>query len=478
MTDLSPPLQKSLAQAFAFLQKGEPRRAAPLLKRVLKATPDHADALHGLGLTEKAAGRLKRAVEFLERAQTGAPENPAIAANLGNLYRETGRLGDAIACYRMVVAAAPQRASAHRNLGALLQENGEPAAAREHFEKAVALDPGDADAHSNLGASVRELDGIAAALPHFDRAIACVPDHAGALFNRANAVHEAGDNEAAATGYERVVALDPGMADAWFNLHALRFDIEDLAPARAALQRAVEADPAHAMARGYLAMVCAAMGETDITAEQRDWIAAHAPEHLHLLDSWDYAAARRTPEIGLFADTYRTLGSAFARAPETGLILEFGVHRGNSIRYLAGLAAGTERAVHGFDSFEGLPEGWKDLPGGSYTTRGELPAVPDNVALHVGWFDETLPGFVEKHPEPVAFINIDCDLYSSTMTVFDVLGAQIGPGTVIVFDEYICNPTWRDDEYKAFQEFVAARGLAYEYLAFSPFTKQAAVLIR
>jgi hypothetical protein len=55
------------------------------------------------------------------------------------------------------------------------------------------------------------------------------------------------------------------------------------------------------------------------------------------------------------------------------------------------------------------------------------------------------------------------------------LSSQIVPGTVIVFDEYIGNEHWREDEFKAFQEAVSTYGWTYEYLAFSMFTKQVVV---
>jgi macrocin-O-methyltransferase TylF-like protien len=40
-----------------------------------------------------------------------------------------------------------------------------------------------------------------------------------------------------------------------------------------------------------------------------------------------------------------------------GLVCEFGVWRGDSLRRLAALFS--ERTIYGFDSFEGLPEDWK-----------------------------------------------------------------------------------------------------------------------
>ena len=145
---------------------------------------------------------------------------------------------------------------------------------------------------------------------------------------------------------------------------------------------------------------------------------------------------------------------------------------GNSIRQIAALV---EQEVHGFDSFQGLPEAWHHLPKGSYSTKGIIPSVQPNVILHKGWFKDTLPGFIEKYQAPVRFMNIDCDIYSSTKTVLDLLANQIIPGTVIVFDEYIGNENWREDEFKAFQEAVLKYGWNYEYLCFSIVTKQVVV---
>jgi hypothetical protein len=53
--------------------------------------------------------------------------------------------------------------------------------------------------------------------------------------------------------------------------------------------------------------------------------------------------------------------------------------------------------VHGFDSFRGLPEDWAGRDGmkkGTFDVNGRKPTVPDNVVLHPGWFNETLPKFI------------------------------------------------------------------------------------
>ena len=103
--------------------------------------------------------------------------------------------------------------------------------------------------------------------------------------------------------------------------------------------------------------------------------------------------------------------------------------------------------------------------------------MPSNVTLHAGWFENTLAPFLAGQPGPVRFVNIDCDIYSSARTVLTGLADRLRPGSVIVFDEYIGNQTWREHEYKAFQEFVAENDVRYEYFAACTFTRQVAVRI-
>lgn len=150
---------------------------------------------------------------------------------------------------------------------------------------------------------------------------------------------------------------------------------------------------------------------------------------------------------------------------KNGLFLEFGVYRGGSINYLSERIG--DNIIYGFDSFEGLPEGW--LPGyqkGRFDEEGNMPIVNDNVRLIKGWFDQTLPDFISEHRgEKCAFINIDCDLYSSTKCVLSLLKPNIGSGTIICFDELVGQIGWQDDEYKAFMEFIEETGLKYRYLA-------------
>jgi Macrocin-O-methyltransferase (TylF) len=154
-----------------------------------------------------------------------------------------------------------------------------------------------------------------------------------------------------------------------------------------------------------------------------------------------------------YQNRFETLSHAAAIAPPSGLVLEFGVASGSTINHLAGTPALRERRIFGFDSFRGLPAAWANYPLGHFACAP--PPVPDNVELRVGLFEETLPPFLVEHAGPCALIHIDCDLYSSTRTVLDLLTSRITSGTVIELDEFFII-AW--EEQRAFNEWLVATG--------------------
>jgi len=182
--------------------------------------------------------------------------------------------------------------------------------------------------------------------------------------------------------------------------------------------------------------------------------------------SLDYIEAYMREAL-IFRDRWELLLFAAREASAEGLMLEFGVADGASLRYLASRVS---RPFHGFDSFEGLPEHWSGTfeRKGKFTRAGALPPVPANVRLHPGWFEDTLPHFLaERGSEPVAFVHVDCDIYASTAAVFRHLRERLKPGVVLVFDEYFNYPNWQRHEWRAFQEFVRDTGTGYTYLGFA-----------
>jgi hypothetical protein len=168
--------------------------------------------------------------------------------------------------------------------------------------------------------------------------------------------------------------------------------------------------------------------------------------------------------------------SSLQLSPSNGLNLEFGVFNGTSINLCS--EKHSNRIFYGFDSFEGLPEDWREgFSKGCFSTGGVLPNVNSNVRLIKGLFCETLDNFLANQVDNVSFLHIDCDLYSSTKYVLLKLKDRLIKGTIILFDEFYNYPGYENGEYKAWTEFAQESSINFEYIGYNVNHEQVALMI-
>ena len=175
-------------------------------------------------------------------------------------------------------------------------------------------------------------------------------------------------------------------------------------------------------------------------------------------------AFRRAPTVGLDC-----LGVLPCVARDSGMWLEFGVYKGGTIWRIALFRNQTRGSVgplvHGFDSFHGLPETWREtqalrpagLRKGAFSLGGRPPFDEvDPIRWVPGWYNETLRPFLRAHKgEHVALLHVDSDLYSSASTIFAELGPKrLRPGCVIIFDELFNYREYMQHEMRALWEFL------------------------
>ena len=133
---------------------------------------------------------------------------------------------------------------------------------------------------------------------------------------------------------------------------------------------------------------------------------------------------------------------------------------------------------YGFDTFTGLPENWqvgnKIEKAGSYSNSNKIPEIKGGKFIK-GEFKKTLPNFFSKPRSVASLINIDVDLYSSTICVLENMRNIVDKDTIIIFDEFLINDTWEQDEAKALFEFCSKYNYKYEVIAYSFFSKQVAI---
>jgi hypothetical protein len=132
------------------------------------------------------------------------------------------------------------------------------------------------------------------------------------------------------------------------------------------------------------------------------------------------------------------------------LYLEFGVFEGKSMRWWSANLTHPGAHLVGFDSFEGLPEGWRPgFDAGEFATDGPPKIDDERVEFVAGWFDDTLPGFRPPAHDQLV-VNVDCDLYSSASTVLRWAEPYLVPGSLLYFDELAD----RDHELRALHELL------------------------
>jgi len=137
---------------------------------------------------------------------------------------------------------------------------------------------------------------------------------------------------------------------------------------------------------------------------------------------------------------------------------------------------GLRMHMYGFDSFEGLPEITtldKHYTGNDKQKwqQGQMAYDIDNFiklmdknglsrdkyTLIKGFYNDSLkPEIIEQHHmRKAALINIDCDLYQSTVEVLQFIKPLLQTGTIIIFDDYFhFNGDRNKGEAKAFREFL------------------------
>jgi len=410
----------------------------------------------------RAGGARKRPARY-----TDVAPGPHLGAAL-RAHRK-GSLREATEAYRAAIAAGDGALDAWVNLGAVCVQRGLVADARAAFAEATARAKDNARAQRDIGVGLATLGDFGMARAAFGAALALDPSRVGARIAWSRVCGEDGDGAEARHHAEAATRAAPEDPSAWLELHRARFDDARPDASIEAAARAVALDPSHGDARVLLSGALALRGDHR-AAEAALGDEASVPPGLRDALHW----CSEHPQARAFAYKREALAHAAAMAPTRGATLEFGVRFGVSTRVLAALTSGV---VHGFDSFAGLPEPWGSVPRGAFSMEGVAPALPPNVALHVGLFDDTLPPFVAALAEPPRLVHVDSDLYASARAALTALGPRVTPGCVLLFDEYVGNARWREDEHRAFTEAAEAFRWRCEVLSRSWVTGQVALRV-
>ncbi|SMH45426.1 tetratricopeptide repeat protein [Azospirillum agricola] len=252
-----------LTQALAHHQAGRLMEAEQGYRAVLTTDPQHADALHLLGVLALQTGQPATAVELIGQALEREKGVADYWDNLGSALTAADRRNEAAQAHRNAILLNPQSATARHNLGNTLAALGRHGLARRLFASALALRPDYAKAWYNLGNSERALHRLDQAIAALSHAVRLAPGMTEAHTNLGDALADAGRLGEAAAQHRVAVSQNPDDANAHYNLGAILQQQGAHEGAEIAYREALRRNPLHPAALNNLGSVLKRLGRPD-----------------------------------------------------------------------------------------------------------------------------------------------------------------------------------------------------------------------
>ncbi len=193
--------------AVALHNAGQFDQAKNAYESIITACPNHAEAMHNLGLLFVQRGMFADAVIWMRRATETNPNQPIYFSNYGNVLQDLGRWAEAVPQYQKAITLDPNYADPSYNLGNALQKINQHEAALENYRRAIAINPMWAEAHLNYGNAYDALARYEEALQCYDKVIECNPTYSGGYINRSNVLAKLGRHAEALAGYDQATKL-------------------------------------------------------------------------------------------------------------------------------------------------------------------------------------------------------------------------------------------------------------------------------
>lgn len=249
-------MQEAMHIASESQASGQLQRSEILLRGILEKEPNHADALHLLGVIAYQAGQMNMALELIKKAISVNDKVSLFHSNYGEMCRLNKQFAEAVAHGEKAVAIDSTSASAHSNLGIAYFDIKEYDRAQACQMRALSLDPNFPPALNNMGSIFREKKMFVEAMGYYERAFhASGRKYAEPMCNLSTLLIEEDRVDEAFPIIAQALAVQPNHPEALCNLGGAYLGREEAEKAYACFSKALSVDPNHASALGGMARV-------------------------------------------------------------------------------------------------------------------------------------------------------------------------------------------------------------------------------
>jgi len=226
-------VNRQVEAAFARQKRGELEAAAAVYRQVLAENPDHAAALHYLGLIARRCGNPREALRLLERSVGIDPTDPSAHDHLGQIHTDLNDRRSAALCFERALQIDPNNVPSLNNLANVTMSR-DLSRAIALYRRALELDPDAGFIAYNLAQALNENGSCDEALRLYRRAIMLDPRSLSARHRLGVLLEQRGEFAEAIEQYLAVQRLDPGHVSSLANLMALRHYIPEASMVRRA----------------------------------------------------------------------------------------------------------------------------------------------------------------------------------------------------------------------------------------------------
>jgi len=251
----------TLRTAMRHHQAGRLRDAEQAYRQILAVQPDHADALHLLGVLLHQEGKSNLAIDCIERAIALQPQAPDPHYNLALAHQTLKHFEQAAARFKEALRLDPNvHTAAHYHLGNALAEQNKLEEALDCYRRATEVEPHNAHALINQAHVFTRLGRLEDAIGCYRRALQTTPNSAPTHDSLGVLLMRQGKFTEAEQAFLAAIELKPEFADAHHHFGMLLLEQKREIEALRYLEQAVRLNPSDADAHTNLGNLCRVQG--------------------------------------------------------------------------------------------------------------------------------------------------------------------------------------------------------------------------